>query len=269
MAHHDRERATESRIYQLPRCYDLAFGQDLPIEGTLVEQCFRDHVSYPVRTVLEPGCGTGLVVLLLAQRGFRVTGYDLSPDMVAYARERIGKTGVKDLATVVVADMCTARFREPFDSALNVNDTLGYLVTDEDIISHLRNTADAIKPGGIYIVSVSCAWDDLSSDEWEISWEISEDGITGRAEWDVEEQDWNKKLSHQVFRMQVNDHGKQYKLEERHTMRLWYLDDLRRLIRESGRFELEGIYNHLYEPVPMTSHINGEMDQLLYVLRAV
>ncbi|MYE32588.1 MAG: class I SAM-dependent methyltransferase, partial [Chloroflexi bacterium] len=40
------------------------------------------------RDVLELGCGTGRVAVPLAASGVRVTGVDLSPAMLALARDR-------------------------------------------------------------------------------------------------------------------------------------------------------------------------------------
>lgn len=43
---------------------------------------------------LDVGCGTGRVLFPLLQQGFDVDGVDISPDMLAYARERAEREGV-------------------------------------------------------------------------------------------------------------------------------------------------------------------------------
>ncbi|MFJ4096140.1 class I SAM-dependent methyltransferase [Kitasatospora sp. NPDC089913] len=44
--------------------------------------------------VLDVGCGTGSLSLLLAEAGHRVTGVDLSPEMVARARRKLFDAGL-------------------------------------------------------------------------------------------------------------------------------------------------------------------------------
>jgi SAM-dependent methyltransferase len=46
-----------------------------------------DWLAPPPATVLDFGCGTGDLVRALAQRGWRMTGCDASPAMLAVARE--------------------------------------------------------------------------------------------------------------------------------------------------------------------------------------
>ncbi|KAB8170930.1 methyltransferase domain-containing protein [Streptomyces sp. 3MP-14] len=61
---------------------------------------YADHGPGPEllgapRSVLEIGCGTGRAVAHLAQRGVHAKGVDLSPVMVAKARERWRATGAR------------------------------------------------------------------------------------------------------------------------------------------------------------------------------
>ncbi|GAA4915979.1 class I SAM-dependent methyltransferase [Streptomyces coeruleoprunus] len=50
--------------------------------------------------VLDLGCGTGSLALLLAEDGHRVTGVDLAPRMVARAREKLAAAGLPGRFTV-------------------------------------------------------------------------------------------------------------------------------------------------------------------------
>ena len=42
---------------------------------------------------LDVGCGTGRILTLLVDEGFDVDGVDISPDLLAYARERAERGG--------------------------------------------------------------------------------------------------------------------------------------------------------------------------------
>jgi SAM-dependent methyltransferase len=52
------------------------------------------HLPAPPADVLDLGCGTGTLTVLLAQDGHRVHGVDWSPAMVAAARTKIADAGV-------------------------------------------------------------------------------------------------------------------------------------------------------------------------------
>ena len=127
---------------------------------------------------------------------------------------------------------------------------------------------DSLKSEGIYIVQFSCAWETLEPHEEE-GWMIERDGIRVKTIWDVEKEDSQEKLSYQVCKMGIDDHGKHIVLEDHHTLRLWLFEDTKSLIRESGRFKLEAIYNGKHERIPLDAHISGELGNLYYVLKVL
>ncbi len=71
-----------------PRFYDrgiqlLTLGRLRPLK----ERIARDHVQ-PGMSVLEIGCGTGTLAVLMAERGAVVTAVDASPTMLAEAEKK-------------------------------------------------------------------------------------------------------------------------------------------------------------------------------------
>ncbi len=55
---------------------------------TQSERALLRHVPPHARNAIDVGCGDGVVARALAQRGLRVTGLDLSPQMIALASAR-------------------------------------------------------------------------------------------------------------------------------------------------------------------------------------
>jgi ubiquinone/menaquinone biosynthesis C-methylase UbiE len=89
------------------------------------------------RDVLEVGCGTGLVLQRIAQFARRATGIDLSPGMLARARER-GLDVVEGSATQL-----------PFESAsFDVTCSFKVLAHIPEVKLALREMARVTRPGG-------------------------------------------------------------------------------------------------------------------------
>jgi SAM-dependent methyltransferase len=99
-------------------------------------------------SVLDAGCGTGSLALMLAAQGYRVTGVDLSPEMIARAR-------VKDAAGTVdwrVGDLASLDLGATFDAVLSVGDVFNHLEALDDWESALRRIGAHLRPGGLVFV---------------------------------------------------------------------------------------------------------------------
>ena len=90
----------------------------------------------PGETILDVGCGDGVLTEKIAERGARVVGIDNSPEMIAAARAR----GL-DARLIDVADM---GFAVEFDAVFS-NATLHWVLAKEQAA---RSIALALKPGG-------------------------------------------------------------------------------------------------------------------------
>jgi SAM-dependent methyltransferase len=268
LADEPQRQAENQELYGLPEYCDIAFSWDLTRDIEIFRRFFRRLVPFEVRSVLEPACGTGRFLVALPKHGFRVTGYDRSPEMLAYARQRILQAGAQQMASAVEGDMRTFRSPRAFDAAINSINSIGYLLTDEDIVDHFRNTATSLRLGGIYVVHLACAWDNLEPHEAE-GWVMERDGTRVRTVWDIERQDFEARLSFQVCRMEVDDHGRKQHFEFSDVQRLWLQDDFSRLVRESGKLRLEAVCDEEQRAIPLDTRITGEMGNLFYALKVL
>jgi SAM-dependent methyltransferase len=253
-------------LYRLPEYYDVAFGwEEITQEIRILRTCFARHTVGPVAKLLEPACGTGRFLIRFPHHGYRITGYDLSGAMVAYAQDRIQQARLEDVAAAVVADMRTASVGQAYDAAYNVINSIGYLHTDEDILAHLAVTAGALKAGGVYVIQLSCSPDD-PQDPAPQAWTCERGGIRVRTTWMHAGVDSKHKLLHETCRMEITEPGGQRVLEDHHTMRLWTYGDLVQLVESSGAFEMVAIYTDRGERIPLTTNISGQHGNLYYVL---
>ncbi|MBV9212472.1 MAG: class I SAM-dependent methyltransferase [Actinobacteria bacterium] len=98
------------------------------------------------RRLLDVACGTGASFVPMLRRGYEVCACDISPAMVARAREKIGPGGA-----VVIADMRNLPWRDRFDLATCVDDSMNYMLSEVDLVAALSSIRDALAPGGILV----------------------------------------------------------------------------------------------------------------------
>ncbi len=187
--------------------------------------------------------------------------------MLEYAVRRVAEDGDPAAARVVHDDMVTARFDREFDAALNSINSIGYLLDDDDIVTHLRNTGASLLPGGVYVVHIACAWDGEPELDHN-TWMMERDGLKVTTMWRIERDDPEARLSHQVCTMQVEEGDRRSVLVFRETMRLWYHDEFRDLVERSGTLRYEALYSEGFERLPLDTRVTGEMGNLYHVLKA-
>ncbi|QDH19981.1 class I SAM-dependent DNA methyltransferase [Saccharibacillus brassicae] len=110
--------------------------------------------------VVELGCGTGTLTTMLAEEGYRLTGIDLSEDMLAVARgkadERPPLQGLLRSGSLqfVRQDMTEWAAPAPVDSVISFCDCLNYLTEPEQVEAAFRATYAGLKPGGTFLFDV-------------------------------------------------------------------------------------------------------------------
>ncbi|KAB8160293.1 methyltransferase domain-containing protein [Streptomyces sp. 3MP-14] len=108
--------------------------------------------SAPPSEVLDVGCGTGSLSLLLAEAGHRVTGVDLAPRMVAAARAKFAAAGRE--GRFLVGDAAQPPVGERRFDALIVRHLVWTL---PDPAAALREWVGRLRPGG-RLVLVEGRW---------------------------------------------------------------------------------------------------------------
>jgi SAM-dependent methyltransferase len=96
--------------------------------------------------LLDVPCGEGRLALELAARGYRVTGIDNAPDMLALARQSAAASGLAARFTVEERDMRDLPWREAFDGAYCLWESIGYF-DDDGNRAFFEAVAAALKPG--------------------------------------------------------------------------------------------------------------------------
>jgi demethylmenaquinone methyltransferase/2-methoxy-6-polyprenyl-1,4-benzoquinol methylase len=105
----------------------------------------------PGMRLLDVGCGTGDLTLILARRAGpegRVVGLDLTPEMLEVAREKVRRAGLDERIELVEANALAM----PFADATFDGVTAGFSLRNmADLDGALREIYRVLKPGGFFL----------------------------------------------------------------------------------------------------------------------
>lgn len=108
-----------------------------------------------VETVLDLGCGTGTVTCLLAAMGYRMTGVDLSEEMLTEAARKAEALTPAQRPLLVRQSMSRLRLLEPVDAAISTLDALNYLTSEKALQETLCRVFRWLRPGGLFVFDVN------------------------------------------------------------------------------------------------------------------
>ncbi|HEV2136871.1 MAG TPA: class I SAM-dependent methyltransferase [Terracidiphilus sp.] len=133
--------------------YDRLYrDKEYPVEADFVHTLAQEFVP-GASTLLDLGCGTGKHALLLAERGYSVTGVDRSETMLEIARARLADANRGNTAPVQFAsgDVRIVRLGESYDVTAALFHVMSYQVTNEDLAGAFETARAHTKPKGIFI----------------------------------------------------------------------------------------------------------------------
>lgn len=108
------------------------------------------YLSYAEKgmRILEPLCGSGRFLLPFLERGFEISGVDLSEEMLAALKAKAPR------AKAVRADLLAYQTEEAFDYIFIPSGSIS-LFTDISVCKRiLRKMAELLKPGGKFVFAV-------------------------------------------------------------------------------------------------------------------
>jgi SAM-dependent methyltransferase len=131
---------TADLLFQDPRLVDFYDIDNGWTDDT--RTCLK--LAAGVATVLDMGCGTGLLATALAERGADVVGVDPAAAMLDVARKRPGAQRV----TWVEGDSRSVRLGRRFDFITMTGHAFQCLLSDADQLACLRTFAAHLAPNG-------------------------------------------------------------------------------------------------------------------------
>ena len=255
-------------LYNYPKYYDLIFGSDWAAEFHFFQACFEKHAKRDVRRLLEPACGTGRLLVRLAEAGYEVAGLDLNPLAVDFCNKRFERKGFEPAA--IVGDMADFQVRDfgsprKFDAAFNPINSFRHLPTEADAESHLKCTAEALAKGGIYILGLHLTPTAGPRIEEE-SWSASRGHLTVNSFMWSEALDLKNRRERVGMTFDIYTPTRQFRIADELIYRTYTADQMAKLFARIPALEIVATYDFAYDiDDPIT--IDGATEDVVYVLR--
>jgi SAM-dependent methyltransferase len=209
---------------ELSRHYDVDWGTWGLQYADLAAWVTKTY-DYPIRKVVDVGCGVGALAAELFRRGYWVLGIDLSPEMIDRARSLCPD------AEFVVGDMASVPVRPNAELAICSYDSLNYLTTEDKLTAALRNIRKMLRPCAFFLFDINTP---LLYEERHHG--TIERNSSGAKFCQVLTYDEQKRLATTVF-----DFGSGR--VEKHTQRAYGVEEMKRYLQSTG-FEALATYEN-------------------------
>ena len=168
--------ATEKNVYrEAAKIYDIIHGMnnqpmpDIPFYREYAKQQCGEKGEKG--EILELGCGTGRVAFTLAQEGLRITGLDLSQQMLDIFKEKLDveatkEQGVADRVEIIYGNMANFSIGRKFALITAPFRAFQAITAQSDIESVLSCVREHLTDDGIFIVNAFNPYANPLDESW-------------------------------------------------------------------------------------------------------
>ena len=101
------------------------------------------------QTMLELGCGTGMITDLLHKEGFQITGLDISEEMIREAKRKLPEI------PFVVSNASDFKLNTTYDAILSFFDSLNNLLETQELRDCFSCVYNHLNPGGSFVFDLN------------------------------------------------------------------------------------------------------------------
>lgn len=204
-------------------------------EVAFVRRVFEETARRPVLEVLDVGCGRGRFLVPLVRQGYRLTGIDISGDMLEECRRRLCQERLD--ADLAGTGMEALEHEQQFDALLCMDSVICYLHETARLLETLRRFHRALRPGGVAIFD---NWNMLA--QWSLLDRLREDRIAGEhIRVDYREHNSYESLT-SLFRIrvegEVHEGGETRSLRHEEVLRVMTVEEMKMVLGLAGFSEV-------------------------------
>ncbi len=250
-------------IYDYPAYYDLVYGSDWWAEFHFLLDCFEKHGQRKIQRVFEPACGTGRLLYRLAKEGYKVSGLDRNPRMVAYCNRRLERHGFPP--SCIEGDMSDFRLSRPVDAAFNMINSFRHLATGREAQGHLDCLGQCVSRGGLYVLGLHLTPTTVEPSERE-SWSARRGHLAVVTDLWVKDRDLHKRQERCGMTYDIYTPTQAFRLEGEVSFRTYTAAQLKRLVAASPAWEIAAVYDFGYD-VEAPIEVTPATEDAVFVLR--
>jgi len=194
--------------------------------------------------LLSLGCGTCTYEMLIAKKGYTITGVDRSREMLKLAEYKIKSAKLDPKIKIIQHDIRNLTLNKKFDNIMAMFNIVGYQTKNEDFEKMLKSTAKLIKKGGVFIFDcwyMPAVLKDKPTDR--IKKIVTKDGGLIRMTKSLLKLNENLiEINFDVLKIDKNNNTTE--VVETHPMRYWSLPELQLFLEKAG-FALVKVCNFM------------------------
>ena len=133
--------------FDSPYYHLLYNNRDMGEAAAFINQLISRLSLHDQAYILDLGCGKGRHAIQLAEKGYHVTGLDISPQSIEYARQF-----EKENLSFYVHDMRKAYRYQYYDAIFSLFTSFGYFKSARENDLVLRHIYNGLKPKGIFVL---------------------------------------------------------------------------------------------------------------------
>lgn len=241
--------------YADPRMYDSEnydFEPDGPFILALAKQLGG--------SVLELGCGTGRLTIPLAQHKMNITGLDVVPGMIEFAKQKSGDASI----TWILADVRNFHLKQKFRLIFEAGSVFHHMLTRQDQEAYLARVREHLEDNGRLVINILFPKSKylVSGSEVE-EWFTTQhpDGYEVRVSGIDQYDDFRQVKTETAYRRWQDASGKEMQLVAPLSLRYVFPQEMEALMFYNG-FEIADRYGD-FDKSPVTN----ESRQIIYVFR--
>lgn len=249
------ETKFHENFYSFAKYYDIAFDfKDVPKECRFLESVFLNLCGSPLTSFIEFGAGPALHSIEMAKKLTTVTAVDLSGEMINYAKTKASTAGVH--VNFDCADMIGYGSNKSYDMAALLMDSTSYLLTNSQVIEHLRSVAKILNSGGLYILEMSHPKSIFNIEKSTVNnWEMKRENTIVKIHWGSADDKFDPitQLTEVSVIMEYEDNGNKGVLKDRALQRCFTTTEFDALVTASGVFEIIQYYGGMNLDLPFNN----------------